>query len=1025
MEIASARIAIPNHVRKEWRAVTEGSPRDRPSPDGSSDHSYANGSARTMPNSGLHQENSRSPNFHPVGSGNSSDSDHHTSDLEGASSQEFGHPMGANTNIFDEIQRLHKKSEHLDSAMNGLPNNLLDSSTESVETLDQRLHHVIQQREQLQQMEVELRAQLIARSEVLRVQNSYDEQTKQQTSIVTNLQEQLQERECRMHDLERQFKEREQQLHANQREASEAVSQVWLKDSLLHEQTNELAALRRERDTMLSEQKATLDQFEAERAKLLSQLQDMRDQVQEKEHQLQELDEQHRSIQAALSYRDEQLRDAQSWVQRAQERGAFHANAHNSLHAELRDCTEQINQLWMGHQRQLADIERYHNQTVERLQLEVAEMREQNRILRSAGSGDRSESKDEVSAHCNSKEGGCFNISGQSVGSVTKLSTLGCAVVNNTSVLPNGDSQTKMLHCEAPAKVEYGNGLPVVVAAPVVGMTPDLSSGSLPVLNQFAVQPQGVASSIPAAPSRITQLASSQLSNPTIHFSARQIQQRPQSSQVQWYPHRQQLHTFSHPPYSKPPHLVHPRDNDHQQQHAQLAQEGMDQGVPFKNKAVHLSQSANVPATGQSNFKQLQAGQQMHCQSSKQPDQQTGELLPVEHGHEEKHAAHSQQLALQASQKQQVQPQQEVATQQHHELIVQLDCQSVQQVCNPDQGKSFSQQPQLHQVQLLSMDIDLKTPPINSGSSSSKEDRSNGSWSSACYPMVDDEVNDNHGLSNQRQIFVPSTGQQPAFPEGSGKVDESMLLDERSLLACLVRAIPVEASARIKISTTLPNRLGKMLAPLHWHDYRKQYGRLDAFVSSHPELFVIDGDFINLREGAHAIISATTTVAKIAAAVAAASPSCRSWSPTVAVTPAAQPHTRRLRKVIVASPIDVRQGPPTHVQATNIQQGGLFPQPQSCGSSRLDQGAFASNSSDKRSDRLQFNLKNESEVDLQKATSNGSTIMAYASLAAPKNGVLYRARHSGRMTILGNGPFDTHDFIARPQTQENRVSRSS
>lgn len=34
----------------------------------------------------------------------------------------------------------------------------------------------------------------------------------------------------------------------------------------------------------------------------------------------------------------------------------------------------------------------------------------------------------------------------------------------------------------------------------------------------------------------------------------------------------------------------------------------------------------------------------------------------------------------------------------------------------------------------------------------------------------------------------------------------------------------------------LPNRLGKMLAPLHWHDYKKKYGKLDDFVAGHPEV---------------------------------------------------------------------------------------------------------------------------------------------------------------------------------------------
>jgi len=27
-----------------------------------------------------------------------------------------------------------------------------------------------------------------------------------------------------------------------------------------------------------------------------------------------------------------------------------------------------------------------------------------------------------------------------------------------------------------------------------------------------------------------------------------------------------------------------------------------------------------------------------------------------------------------------------------------------------------------------------------------------------------------------------------------------------------------------------------MLAPHHWHDYKKQYGRIDEFVASHPEV---------------------------------------------------------------------------------------------------------------------------------------------------------------------------------------------
>ncbi|KAK1257433.1 hypothetical protein QJS04_geneDACA011606 [Acorus gramineus] len=127
----------------------------------------------------------------------------------------------------------------------------------------------------------------------------------------------------------------------------------------------------------------------------------------------------------------------------------------------------------------------------------------------------------------------------------------------------------------------------------------------------------------------------------------------------------------------------------------------------------------------------------------------------------------------------------------------------------------------------------------------------------------------------------------------SSKGPEPALLEEGSLLACIVRAIPSGSSGQIKISTTLPNRLGKMLSPLHWHDYKKKYGKLDDFVAQHPELFVIEGDFIHLREGAQEIISATAAVAKVAA-VAAASVPYSSLLSSVAVTPVAQTHRLKL-----------------------------------------------------------------------------------------------------------------------------------
>ena len=115
-----------------------------------------------------------------------------------------------------------------------------------------------------------------------------------------------------------------------------------------------------------------------------------------------------------------------------------------------------------------------------------------------------------------------------------------------------------------------------------------------------------------------------------------------------------------------------------------------------------------------------------------------------------------------------------------------------------------------------------------------------------------------------------------------------------------------------------------MLTPLHWHDYKKKYGKLDEFVAGHPEvslkipfmqsfifglscmyatletfilpfqLFLIEGDYIQLREGAQEIIAATAAVAKVAAAAKTASSPHSLLLPSVAVTPMAQPH--RLRR---------------------------------------------------------------------------------------------------------------------------------
>jgi hypothetical protein len=57
---------------------------------------------------------------------------------------------------------------------------------------------------------------------------------------------------------------------------------------------------------------------------------------------------------------------------------------------------------------------------------------------------------------------------------------------------------------------------------------------------------------------------------------------------------------------------------------------------------------------------------------------------------------------------------------------------------------------------------------------------------------------------------------------------------------------------------------------------------------------LIEGDYIQLREGAQEMIAATAAVAKVAAAAAAAASPYSSFLPSVAVTPMAQSH--RLKK---------------------------------------------------------------------------------------------------------------------------------
>ena len=75
------------------------------------------------------------------------------------------------------------------------------------------------------------------------------------------------------------------------------------------------------------------------------------------------------------------------------------------------------------------------------------------------------------------------------------------------------------------------------------------------------------------------------------------------------------------------------------------------------------------------------------------------------------------------------------------------------------------------------------------------------------------------------------------------------------------------------------------------------------------QLFVIEGDYIYLREGAHAKVSATTAAAKASAAAAAANPVGLDRLPTVAVTPVAQASQLQRGRNTKASNKDPRPQP--------------------------------------------------------------------------------------------------------------------
>ncbi|GMI96290.1 hypothetical protein like AT5G53620 [Hibiscus trionum] len=672
---------------------------------------------------------------------------------------------------------------------------MVDGSLDD-DILQQRIHNVTKQREDLQQMEVELRAQAIARPRILDMQSNCDAQIKAHANATAKLEEQIHESEKIINELKRKMEEKDRELHAIKVEREEW--QAWAKEDLLREQNKELATFRRE-----------LDHSEAERAQHLKQIHELQEHVQEKERRLIELQEQQRAAQETILYKDEQLREAQTWISRAQEMDALQSNTNHSLQAELRERTEQYNQLWHGCQRQFAEMERLHLHAIHQLQFELAAARERNNSY--ADESHASQAKSEDSSQFGKSNG-------------NQVDSNGSASTNNAWAISNGASDSvQSFTSDGNATTEnHDDRIPSVPIGPssLLGMPSYLPPGQVPALHSFVMHQQGFPHSVASHVG--------QYSMPTI------------SSNQQWQ--NQQI----------------PSEGFQLSAQNQLPASQTDQSVGRSELTNEYEMSVNEQAVSPDHHDHINQGPELNSVISSSPVK--AQALDS--------ITSSYVMDLQRE------PSVEQVSSQFHDA---LTLTTREQSCESKELNILNMNNHVLEDQVLSAE------EASTAASPSPPDTSVHS------------VNFNEtASSNGTNTFLPeksvSTGQTNILK--SDKPPETALLDERSLLACIVRTIP--AGGRIRISSTLPNRLGKMLSPLHWHDYKKKYGKLDDFVACHPKLFVIEGDYIRLQEGAQEMIAATAAVAKVAAAAEA--PSSYSFLPSVAVTPIAQPN--RLNKAL-------------------------------------------------------------------------------------------------------------------------------
>ncbi|XP_042427229.1 uncharacterized protein LOC122014840 isoform X7 [Zingiber officinale] len=649
----------------------------------------------------------------------------------------------------------------------------VDTTQSAERTIHERkLQEITSLREQLQQMEIEL-ARAIARSEMMELQNSFEVKLKERIDSNNNLKEQLHEREQHILELERKVEDKDRELRTMKIDSEAA----WAKEDLLREQNKELASFRRE-----------LDNTEAERAQHLSQICDLQEHIQGKDSQILALQEQNQLAQETIHFKDEQLREAHSWISRVQEMDALHTSTNQSLQAELRERTEQFNQCWIGIQRQFVEMDRHHMQVIQQLQLELSEARE------SAG-----KYKDNQQVNpANSMDSSSYNANQINVKDDIKSNAL-LGFISDASV----DGTTAYISTSnSSSKSEHGPGVPLLQSS-LIGTNGFISPGQIAPVHSYVLNP----SSVPVT----TALTNSHI--PKSHMD-----------------HYQSMPTIP----------------NHQPLQKQLV--------------LALSDVSQTP------------------NQSKGSSNQTEHTL--------------------------------IGPDAHYSFNLHGEIQSVL----PENLSSHSEkQVSIHsgnssgEVQVLKSSV--RQAPATQQPQGALDEHSHLDFAREyCPPEKKTETKTEHILPNgsQSQEEVLKSGQQCPIPGNAQTLLlsktplEPKLLDERSLLVCIVRAIPAGSDGKIRISTTLPNRLGKMLSPLHWHDYKKQYGKLDDFVARHPELFVIEGDFIHLRGGAQQIISATAAVAKVAAAASASASSApyTSLLPSVAVTPVAQVNRQKMSQSV-------------------------------------------------------------------------------------------------------------------------------